>query len=168
MLTAWAAATTHGFWVLFACTLIPTVGYVILTFCVAEMTSALPFSGGIYGFVRAFSSPLLGFIVAMFQIIVNLCYVSPTVYLLASIPSDYFHVSPIFILPLCLLIYITLDLILLAGGTLLWHFNRYLGLLVLVLFVIYIIGSATYADFDKWGKREHYKEFNVPQFKTCL
>jgi ethanolamine permease len=158
--TAWAAATAHGFWVLLACTLIPTVGYLILTFCVAEMTSALPFSGGIYGFVRAFSSPLLGFIVAMFEIIVNLCYVSPTVYLLASIPSDYYNVSQSFKLPLCLIIYIALDVILLAGGTLFWQFNRYLGLLVLVLFVTYIIGSATYADFDKWGKGD---EFDVPQ-----
>lgn len=166
--TAWADATAHGFWVLLASTLISTVGYVILTFSVAEMTSALPFSGGIYGFVRAFTSPLLGFIVAMLELIVNMCYISPVIHLAASIPTHYFDFPRIYVLPFCFIIYVVFGVILLVGGKLFWLFNRYLGLLVLLLFVTYIIGSCTYADFDKWGKGEHYDELDIVELLTDM
>lgn len=166
--TAWADATAQGFWVLLAATLISTVGYMILTFCVAEMTSALPFSGGIYGFVRAFTSPLLGFIVAMLELIVNMCYITPVIHLVAAIPTHYFHFSRLYVLPFCFIIYVVFGLILLAGGKLFWLFNRYLGLVVLLLFIIYIIGSSTYADFERWGKGSHYNKFDVVELLTDM
>lgn len=40
-----------------------------------EMTSALPFSGGIFGFVRAATGPYYGFIVACLEVIFCLSYV---------------------------------------------------------------------------------------------
>eukprot|EP01040_Poterioochromonas_malhamensis_P015914 gene15914-biopygen3804 len=162
--TAWASATEKGFWVLLAGTLASSIGYFILTFCVAEMTSALPFSGGVYGFVRAFTSPLLGFVVAVFELIINVFYVSPAVYLLASIPAHYFSMPDDLTLVMCFFIYVVIDILIIAGGTLFWQFNRYLGILVLLLFVVYVLGSSTYADFDRWAKGPHYHEFDAYEF----
>ncbi len=162
--TAWASATEKGFWVLLAGTLASTLGYVILTFCVAEMTSALPFSGGIYGFVRAFTNPLLGFVVAVFELIINVFYASPAVYLLASIPAHYFDMPDDLTLVMCFFIYFVISTIIIAGGTLFWQFNRYLGALVLLLFIIYVLGSSTYADFDRWAKGPHYHDFDTYEF----
>mmetsp|Transcript_3411 Transcript_3411/g.3732 ORF Transcript_3411/g.3732 Transcript_3411/m.3732 type:complete len:626 (-) Transcript_3411:378-2255(-) len=162
--TAWASATEKGFWVLLAGTLASTLGYVILTFCVAEMTSALPFSGGLYGFVRAFTSPLLGFVVAVFELIINVFYVSPAVYLLASIPAHYFNMPDNLTLVMCFFIYVVIGAIILVGGSLFWQFNRCLGTLVLLLFVVYILGSSPYANFDKWGKGSHYHDFDTFAF----
>eukprot|EP01039_Chlorochromonas_danica_P020408 gene20408-24913_t len=91
--TAWGDSTVSGYWVLLVSAIFPSLGYIILTFCVAEMTSALPFSGGIYGIVRAFTTPMLGFVVAVFEIMLNVSYVSPVVYLLGSLPARYGSMS---------------------------------------------------------------------------
>lgn len=164
----WQGAMDAGFWTLLCSMLIPTVGYVILTFCIAEMTSALPFSGGIYGFVRAFTTPLLGFIVAVFEIVLNTFYVSPTVYSLASFPSTYGSMPKSLILLNCFLIYVIILSILLLGGKLFWMVNTSFGVGLLVLVLIYILGSIPNADFDAWGKGSHENDFNMTQLMAHI
>lgn len=159
----WSFSMDSGIWTLLCSALIPTIGYVILTFCIAEMTSALPFSGGIYGFVRAFTTPICGFIVAVFEILLNTCYVSPTVYLLASIPAKYGAMSDSLILFNCFLIYALILSVLLLGGKLFWIFNTTFGCSLVLLVLIYIIGSATYADFETWGKGSHYDDIGIAE-----
>ena len=44
-------------------------GFLCLNLCMGEMSSALPFSGGIFGFVRATLGPFMGFLVACSEIV---------------------------------------------------------------------------------------------------
>ncbi len=173
--TAWGDATGYGYWVLLASVIFPSLGYVILSFCVAEMTSALPFSGGIYGIVRAFTTPMLGFVVAVFEIMLNVSYVSPVVYLLGSLPATYGAMPEEMILINCLIIYLIIVAILLVGGRVFWTTNKIMGLHVLLLFVIYIFGSSSFANFSQWGRGEYYNSSNhasefmqkIPTVSTC-
>eukprot|EP01040_Poterioochromonas_malhamensis_P015563 gene15563-biopygen3688 len=162
--TAWNGATAEGFWVLMTAAVMNTVGYIILTCCIAEMTSALPFSGGIYGFVRAFTLPVLGFMVAVFELMMNLFYVSPVVYTLSALPYRSGVMPENMILVACLFVYVFTLAVLLIGGKLFWMLTKSFGAMVVVLFLIYIIGSCTYADFDTWGRGKHGESFSGFEF----
>lgn len=74
-IVSWNNAAEGSFKEFIASAIFPTIGYIILTCCVAEMASALPFSGGIYGFVRAFTTPVVGFFVAVFEMSFFTCAV---------------------------------------------------------------------------------------------
>lgn len=162
--TAWNGATTEGFWVLMGASLFNTIGYVILTCCIAEMTSALPFSGGIYGLVRAFTLPVLGYIVAVFELTMNLFYVSPVVYNLSTLPVRSGVMPRNLTLLHSFLVYFIILVILLIGGKLFWKLNALFGVMVMIIFFIYIIGSCTYADFDEWGLGKHGNSFSETEF----
>ncbi len=106
-----------------------------------EMTSALPFSGGIFGFVRAATGPYYGFIVACFETIfclanltsmIRFCILIPV--LAGVVKVDY---TP-------QLIYITYGFILflnLLGGKPFWIVVSLAGLTTLVLLLIYLGGT---------------------------
>src|SRR5262245_55245412 len=51
-----------GFWGLAAATLLMAVMYVCMVCCVAELSAALPHSGGFYSFARSALGPTAGFI----------------------------------------------------------------------------------------------------------
>lgn len=162
--SGWADVNEHGFWILISATIVPSIGYLILTFCIAEMTSALPFSGGIYGFVRAFTSPMFGFIVAVFELMVNVFYVSPMIYLLASLPVNSENSDRPYILFGCFCVYVSILAVTLLGGKIFWFVSNSLGVVVLGLTLTYIIASCTYANFDRWGRGTHYHSFEIFEF----
>lgn len=169
------AAEGHNFKEFIASAIFPTIGYIILTCCVAEMASALPFSGGIYGFVRAFTTPVVGFFVAVFEMMLNVFYVSPVVYQLAYLPVQYGSMSSSYILLNCLVIYAVILFILLLGGRVFWIVNNSIGLIVLVLFLVYVTASCSFTDFDKWGRGSDINTFDpvafmqhIPVVSTCF
>eukprot|EP00981_Chlorochromonas_danica_P004161 scaffold833_cov177-Ochromonas_danica.AAC.7 len=51
-----------GVWSFFVATVVCAVIYLALTFCLAEMVSIIPFSGGCYGYVRCTLGPTAGFL----------------------------------------------------------------------------------------------------------
>lgn len=71
---AWNQALAFGYDVLVSNTLIIGSAFFCLCLCMGEMTSALPFSGGIFGFVRAATGPYYGFMVACLEVIFCLSY----------------------------------------------------------------------------------------------
>lgn len=162
--STWNGATTEGFWVLFVATLMNTIGFVFLICCIAEMTSALPFSGGIYGFVRAFTLPVFGFMVAVYELMMNLFYVSPLVYTLSALPVLSGAMSRNMILVNCLVVYFITLSVLLVGGKVFWGLNALLGMMIMLIFLIYLIGSSTYADFDTWALGDHGYSFSGFEF----
>ena len=63
--TGWNSnINTYGLDILWFNLFFSGFGFVCLCLCMAEMSSALPFSGGIFGFVRAALGPYMGFLVA--------------------------------------------------------------------------------------------------------
>jgi len=141
-------------------TLFTGFGYLCLSFCMAEMSSALPFSGGVYGFVRAFIHPWLGFLVSFFELALNVMYVAGAVYALARV-----SVSLVFqeddeqirdneapaIFTISIIIYVIINVICILGGKVFWGFNMILSFLVLALLFIYMFGSLPNVDFNKYA-----------------
>eukprot|EP01040_Poterioochromonas_malhamensis_P001405 gene1405-biopygen183 len=63
--TGWnAGLSSHGIYALWFNLLFSASGFICLSLCMGEMSSALPFSGGVFGFVRAALGPFFGFMVA--------------------------------------------------------------------------------------------------------
>jgi ethanolamine permease len=128
------------------------IGYICLCFCVAELSSALPFSGGIYGFVRAFLGPYYGFLVAFYDILFNVLYVSRGIIYLSYLPSLFGYTSvelkPIF----ALLMYVICNgMCILGENRTFWKVNRGLGIISLLLMVLYLVGTLKQVNFDKWA-----------------
>lgn len=154
-----------GFWVILATNLITGVGYILMSFCLAEMTSTLPFSGGIYGFVRAFTNPFFGFYVAVFELLLNLFYAANRIYVLSVIPVYLGAQSHSMILINCLITYVLILIITLAGGKVFWIVNNLLGVVVLVLLLIFIFGGFAHIDSDYV---KHIEKFQIFEFFNSL
>jgi ethanolamine permease len=71
---AWHVGLVLGFWSYFFAVLIIATVFFALHFCIAEMISILPFSGGMYGFARVTVGPYLGFMVGCYESIGNIIY----------------------------------------------------------------------------------------------
>lgn len=147
----WNKAYKAGYWVAFITIALNGLGYLCLTLCMAEMSSALPFSGGIYGYVRATSGPFFGYMVACFELLMNVSYVSSNFAALAEIPhkakvmnqSD----TPFFVF----MLYAGALIFTLVGGKPFWLLSSLLGLTALFIILIYIFGSCKNADFEKYA-----------------
>lgn len=149
-----------GYAVSISNTLFTGFGYLCLSFCLAEMSSALPFSGGIYGFVRAFIHPWLGFLVSMFELGLNLMYVAGSVYSLSLIPLSILNHEDdqvarddeiVGIIINSIIIYIIIIVTCILGGKVFWAFNMILSFLVLALLFIYMFGSLPNVNYDRYA-----------------
>lgn len=143
----WNESFSSGFWTSFTSLVINALGYICLTFCMSEMSSTLPFSGGIYGFVRAFVGPYVGYIASRFEIVLNICYVSSAVLAVGSFPT-YAGISSREVEPgwWCLM-YGFAMVMSLVGCSPYWTLNKMLGGVALVLMVVYLLGSLGSLDF---------------------
>lgn len=158
---------TGGYWVLLFNTILSGVGYILLAYSLAEMTSALPFSGGIYGIVRAFLHPFMGFYISIFELMINLFYLAFAVHSLASLPKQAGAAqSDSNFLVFCLLVYICIFIVCLLGGKVFWYINNILGLLCLVIICIYILGAIPTADFSSWKHADG--PFTIQEVMTRL
>ncbi len=131
--------------------LIKIIGHLCLAACLSEMAGTLPFSGGIYGFVRAFVGPFTGYVVSRFEIIQNISYLTSTVMLLASFPTTA-DLTPKSLEPLWWVVLFTSAVSIALVGCnyrAYWGFIQVMGGLSLLLLVIYICGSMQYVNYDK-------------------
>jgi ethanolamine permease len=71
---AWHVGLFFGFWSFFFATVIMMSVFFCVHFCIAEMISVLPFSGGMYGFARVTVGPYFGFLVGCFESMGNVIY----------------------------------------------------------------------------------------------
>ena len=70
----WNAGLRCGFWEFLSCTFFLGLGFLIAAFCLAEMTSTLPFAGGMYGFVRLTCGPYLGYVIGCIEAFQNISF----------------------------------------------------------------------------------------------
>ena len=149
----WTDTLAAGFWPTVISTCYNGIGYVCFAACMAEMAGTLPFSGGVYGFVRAFVGPFSGYIVSRFEIIMVICYVAALVQSLGTFPTlagiSSKEVEPAW----WLLYFVTATGIALLGCNYkeYWMFIRVIGGLSLLLLVMYILGSFGSVNYDTWA-----------------
>jgi ethanolamine permease len=137
----WNAALEGGFWMLFFEIVFTGTGYICLSLCMAEMSSALPFSGGIFGFVRASTGPFYGYIVACTELLFNTLYVVLMVDPIADLPVTTGLVSESAVPAVFFGIYAFLLCICVLGGKPFWSFNMLFGICSLLLILIYVLGT---------------------------
>jgi amino acid transporter len=150
-----------GYWILLFNTFLMGIGYFLLASSLAEMTSALPFSGGIYGIVRAFIHPFAGFYVACFELLINFFFIALSVHSFSLLPIQGGHVREDMFLMLCLATYIAVVMISLVGGKAFWWSNTAIGVTCLVFLLIYIFGSINHAEFSHWKHQDSEKGFTI-------
>jgi hypothetical protein len=63
----WQRGLNQGFKAFFASTSFQAIGYFCTALCLAEMLSALPFTGGTYGIVRGILGPYMGFLAGVLE-----------------------------------------------------------------------------------------------------
>jgi len=159
----WTNTLQAGFWETVLSLFFNGIGYVCFAACLAEMAGTLPFSGGVYGFVRAFVGPLSGYIVSRFEIIMVICYVASLVQSLGSFPT-LAGISTQEMEPAWWLLYFVMATeIALVGCDYkeYWMFIRVIGGLSLLLLVVYIFGSFGQVNYDLYADGNASFESNV-------
>ena len=136
----WNGAFNGGFWPAVTSLFLNGLGYFCLTMCMSEMSSTLPFSGGIYGFVRAFLGPYSGYIASRFEIVLNIGYVSSSALLVGSFPT-YAGISSQEVEPAwwCLMFGFAMAMSL-YGCTPYWMLNKCMGCwsLALIMYIYWV------------------------------
>ena len=162
---SWNVSLQAGLWEAFAGFLLTSVGYICLVLCLAEMTSALPFSGGSYGFVRVCIGPFFGYCIGCCEALQNIAYtisaVIPFARMLTTVFNEDNHYEPAY----WALFFVVAMGINIAGGKVFWYFNNAIGMISLALVIIYIVSTAQYCDFSRYAEPS-YSSFNGRAFVT--
>lgn len=74
VMNGWGRVLVFGFREALIAVFIMGSGFICLDFCMAELTSILPFSGGAYGFIRVTLGPYLGYLVGCLESLHTLTY----------------------------------------------------------------------------------------------
>ncbi len=146
-----------GFWEVILSAVFCGIGYICFAVCMAEICSTLPFSGGIYGSVRAFIGPFAGYVVSRFEIVMVICYLAALVQSLGTFPT-LAGISPESAEPAWWLFYFVTAIGIASIGcnyVEYWAFIKLIGGFSLLLLIMYILGSFDAVNFDKWGHGGH-------------
>lgn len=134
--TSWNTALSQGYDTLVINFFVTFSGFFCLALCMGEMSSALPFSGGIFGFVRASLGPHWGFLVACCEFTYSTTMTATKVQRISNGSSgggvDEGGIIAIF--AICLIFN-------LIGGKPIFIFTSLLGFFLTTLFTIYLLGT---------------------------
>ena len=158
---SWNTGLDEGFWCFLSSTILMGIGYICLTLCLAEMMSALPFTGGLYGFVRVALNPFWGFVVAVCEVLQNIFYISASLFYLGEMirsatgttKSVYFMVWIIFF-SITIPIYV-------CGGKVFVTITNILALYTFLALLLLFILSMVHGQFD--GNAEQNDDFEMNQ-----
>lgn len=149
---SWNASLQAGFWEAFLGMVLTGLGYIVYVCCIAEMTSALPFSGGSYGYARVCLGPYFGFLVGCCEAMQNIAYVSSAAVPLAWMFSIIFHSDSSYEPAFFVFFYVSAVAVNIIGGNVFWWFCRIIGVISLIITVLYIVGTSYNGDFAKFSE----------------
>lgn len=136
-------------------------GFLCLNLCMGEMSSALPFSGGIFGFVRATLGPFLGFLVACCEIV----YCITTIVLrVQRLPMGNNSTNAALIaasFAICLVFN-------LVGGKPVFMMTNLLGFFVMTMLLIYLFGTLGSIDTDSVGFDKYAGSFSAMTWSSIM
>ena len=150
----WNFGLAYGFGGLLVATLVITVMYFGLCYSIAEMSPALPHTGGAYSFSRSAMGPWGGFTTGVAETIEYV--VTPAVivagigFYMQSIFRDLFDQSP----PLWawwLIFYVIFVGLNFIGIEMTMRFTVFITLASLAILVVFFVGAIPNFDFDKWA-----------------
>ena len=121
-------------------------GFLCLCFCMSEMISALPFSGGIFGFVRATMGHFAGYLIGCFELIYLLTVITHKTSNVVSILKELDLLDTDFVITFIFILYGFSLVMNLIGGKPFWVFISLSGFLLFLLITIYLADVAAEAS----------------------
>jgi ethanolamine permease len=150
----WNFGLAYGFGGLLVATLVITVMYYGLCFSIAEMSPALPHTGGAYSFARSAMGPWAGFATGIAETIEYV--VTPAVIVVGigaymnSITDDLFSFT--LSQPLWWAIFYAIFVLLnVVGVEASFRFTVFICVISLAILVVFFIGAIPNLDFTKWA-----------------
>jgi ethanolamine permease len=165
-LFSWNVSLLGGFWEAFLGMILTGLGYLCLVLCLAEMTSALPFSGGSYGFVRVCLGPFFGYLIGCCETMQNIAYVISAVIPFGQMLTMLFKAKSKYEPAYWTFFFLSAVAINVAGGKTFWWFSRIIGIVSLLLVLIYIGTTAQFGDFNTYA--EATSTFSAENFIVYL
>lgn len=139
-----------------------------LTFCLAEMTSFLPFAGGSYGYARCALGPIPGFLVGICETIEYVLYVTSAVLELGNLISYILNLSPAYE-PLYWLLFFVISLFIqVYSQRLFWTFNMVIAAMTLILILIYFFASIPEFDYGTYLTERKFRVQGTGQMNDFM
>lgn len=148
------------------------LGYLCLTFCLAEMTSMMPFAGtvmaysqitfstilihdvfvgGSFGYVRCTLGPVVGYLVGCCESAEYILYVATAVAEVGRLTTIITQLSPSFEPLYWMAFYIISLAIQCKGGRIFWRFNAVVAIVTTLLIVIHCLAALPQVDFSRYA-----------------
>lgn len=150
--SGWNLGIGAGGWggLFFAVLIIATM-YVGLIFSLAEMSPALPHTGGAYSFARSAMGPWGGFITGLAESIEYVLAPAVIVYFIGSYLTDIIgtapHLQPLWWIG-CYVLFVALNC---AGVEVAFKISVVVTLLALGVLAVFWVSALPYADFTRWA-----------------
>ncbi len=150
--SGWNIGLSAGGWGgMFIATIIITVMYLGLTFSIAEMSPALPHTGGAYSFARTAMGPLGGFITGLAENVEFVLTPAVIVFFISSYLAGIFE-TPASVLPfywfLGYALFVTLNVV---GVELSFKITLMVTLAALSCLLVFWVSAIPHIDFAKWA-----------------
>ncbi len=150
--TGWNSnINTYGLDILWFNLFFSGFGFVCLCLCMAEMSSALPFSGGLFGFVRASVGPFFGFMVACTEFM--FCMTQMSLKAQRFLSDDDGQLIVIVMFGFCLVVN-------LIGGRPVFALTSFMGFCIAIMMLIYLFGTLSKVGTDEVSY-SHYSPLPV-------
>lgn len=154
----WSTGLAIGYYPFLAGAMVVGSCALVLSCCLAEMTSALPFSGGIYGFVRLTLGPYLGFLVGIFEIFQAIVYSAYYMVEIGQIVTTALLVDQLYS-PIVWFVFSIFSVFLnIRGNHTFWNFQWVLAMFSLVILLVFIFSSIQSADTNQYINHEKRPE----------
>eukprot|EP00981_Chlorochromonas_danica_P013050 scaffold5741_cov203-Ochromonas_danica.AAC.1 len=143
--------------------------YMCLLLCLAEMTSALPFGGGLYGIARLTMGPYVGFLMACCEMLQSIIFTASLIYPAGNEIAALLGLSRWYALPFWVFLLALALLVNVVEVKYFWRSNVVLVGVVVILFCVYYAVSMPCMDCDRYaGGVLEGKVSAANWFKYCI
>ena len=151
--TTWTNTLKAGFWEVFGSMFIVGSATCCMMFCVAEMTAALPFSGGTYGVVRVTLGDFPGYLVGTCEVLQNVIFVAFNISTLGRFVTTMTGYDDKYEPLYWAIIYVSIGVISMNHRLLFWRSVWVFGVYICVILLLYCTMTRTGdVDFAKYTK----------------
>lgn len=151
MFSGWNFGLNAGWGGIMVATAVIAVMYLGLTFCIAEMSPALPHTGGAYSFARTAMGPWGGFLTGVAENVEYVLTPAVIVFFIGSYMTGIFETPPA-MQPLWWLgFYVVFLALNIFGVELSFKVTLLVTLLALACLAVFWISAFPHMDFDRWA-----------------
>jgi amino acid transporter len=145
ILYGWNSGFTSGFGFFIVAQFIMALAYIILMCCLAEIASAISFSGGSYGLSRVKLGFYMGFLVGYLELMQYSMYSASTIFYISDILTTACNLSKWY-QPFFWFAFYAFCFFLAIQGRKWWYMNNFLVITTILMIIIYVFGSIPWVN----------------------